>query len=542
MDKVARSVSTNRLTPLAAIAAGGAIRWRTLDAARIEAATLDRPIAVLGVRGLDHWSARWLAELGSDKDACALFAEGYIPALIEVDRDTDTARTIQQVLALTADAAGWPVLALALPDGRWIGATAWRPVRDQERTAGTLRLLAESAPALGDGSAAQDATRLAAMLAQLGHPPAAKLPDPTLYFDSLESHALAAADTLEGGFGPPPRRPDTALLGLLAQRANRADAPLALSAQVERTLAAICAGALHDHLGGGFFRACTDAAWRTPLCEQRSRDTGLLIPLLRGQGFATLADAAQAWLVQTCRRADGWFVHGFHADSAAGPGRWEEGAYHRWTAPQVAEVVGEAGAELLARRFDLGESPGYLAIRGQLDAAGTRRLPELVQRLAVAQRERPLPPRDDTAFAADQGIALVALADSEDPVEASARDQLVAQLVILEDLPAWWEADGTPVGQADARALAWLGRGAYACGARAPAERLAAAALDRTLDPADDEDGPSAAAVVAHLCADLSADLGWRARGLAVVSAHAYALRGAPLACAGLAHAWLRLR
>jgi len=227
------------------------------------------------------------------------------------------------------------------------------------------------------------------------------------------------------------------------------------------------------------------------------------------------------------------FVHGFHADSSAGPGRWEEGAYHRWTAPQVAEVVGEAGAELLARRFDLGESPGYPAIRGQLDAAGTRRLPELVRRLAVAQRERPLPARDDTAFAADQGMVLIALAEATDPVEIAAREQLLA----ITATPGWWEADGTPVGLADARALAWLGRGGFACGDRVRAERLAEAALTGVLDPADDEDGPSAAAVVAHLCADL----GWRERGLAVVSAHAHALRGAPLACAGLAHAWWRL-
>jgi uncharacterized protein YyaL (SSP411 family) len=522
------------MTPIVALAAGGGIRWRTLADARQEAALSERPLLVLGVRGLDHWSARWLAELGHDGDAVRLVNEGFVPALVEVDRDPATARVLQQVLALTADAAGWPALALALPDGRWVGASPWRPVRDQDRTAGTVRLLAEAAPALLDGSAVQDATRLAAMLAQVQVQPRTALPDPTLYFDSLESHALAVADTLEGGFGPPPRRSDPALLGLLAARAARSDAPLAVSAQVERTLAALCAGALHDHLGGGFFRACSDAAWRVPLCEQRSRDTALLIPLLRDQGLAPIADQATAWLINACRRSDGLFAHGFHADSPAGAGRWEEGAYHRWSAPQIAGIVGEAGAELLARRFDLGEAEGFPAIRGQLDPAGTRRLPELVHRLAVAQRERTPPARDDTAFAADQGMVLMALAGSSDRPASAARSALLAA---IGGAPAWWEADGTPLGTADGRAAAWLARGLQACGEPARAGRLAEAALASWLDPADDEDGPSPAAVAAHACADL----GWRERGLELVAVHAHSLRTAPLACAGLAHAWLRL-
>jgi hypothetical protein len=533
------------VTPLAAIAAGGAIRWRALAAGRAEAAASGRPLAVLALRGLDHWSARWLAELVSDADAAALLDQAFVPVLVDVDREPGLARTLQLVLAITAESQGWPLLACADADGRWLGASAWRPLRDQERSPGTLRLLVESAQALATGTALPDCTRLARMLDELERLPAATLPAPAVFFDNLDAHAMAAADQLEGGFGPAPRRPDAALLGMLLARP---DAAPALRSQRERTLATLCASALHDHLGGGFFRAVSDTAWREPFAEKRARDSALLIPLLLASGGTlerAVARQAGAWLVTACQRSDGLIAHGIHADSPAAAGRWESGAVYRWTALQAADVVGDAGAELLARRFDLGEAPAFPAVRGQVDAAQTAQLPALTHRLAVARSQRAQPRQDETAFVADQGMALMAVAalakaEPDEPLWTSACNGLRNALPVTE-APAWWEADGSPVGMADVRACAWLGRGLLAVGDRAAALTWAAAALAAPLPPAtDDEDGPAAVAVLAHLCADL-AEPSWTRCGLALVLAHAALLRRAPLAMAGLAHAWWRL-
>ena len=438
-------------------------------------------------RSLDHWSGRLLAELQGDSEVRALVDELFVPVVVDVDREPALARRAQQVLALTADAAGWPCVLCALPDGRPFGASPWRPLRDSGPTPGLVRLLVEIATLWQDDPEAcrADAAHLAEALAQVPAP--AKLPGRELFLDGLEAQAMAVADTLEGGFGPLPRLPQPTLLRFLWQRCQRDDAPLALQQQVERSFAALLAGGIHDHLAGGFHRACADAAWREPFFEKRARDNAQLASLFLaaaprlGEAYRSAALRALAWVLADLRRDDGLIAHGLAADSSAAPGRWEAGAAYTWQVDQIADVVGEQGARILAHRFDLDERPRALAVRGQLSTSDAERLPELVARLTAARRERPAPRRDDTVYARDQGMMLVALAaaqaaESHGPWAAAAegiRHALAGALWRHPADAAWvrlgfrawnWPLDGLPE----------------------------VAGLD---DPLDDEDGPSPAAL-----------------------------------------------
>ncbi len=476
-----------------------------------------RPLLLLVGTALDHWSSRLAAELAAEAGLASALAEVFRCVALDAAAEPAIAARVQRVLQLTAGATGWPAVAVGLPDGRLFGALAWRPLSE------LAHLLLQAATAWHERPAdcRSDAAHLAAAEAQLVAPAVGRPLTPELMLDGAESAANEAADTLAGGFGPPPRTAEPALWSFLIARAGRAEAPLALGRQVERSLAAWCAGAAHDHFGGGFFRGCADAGWREPFGEKRLADQAhaalLLLDAadrLGGTGaelWRGLAERTLGFAIAALRRPDGAYAHGFHADSPTAPGRWEDGAVARWTEAQVAEVVGAEGARLVARRFGLGSEPAVPAAGEALPTAEARRLPELVQRLAVARGERPQPRRDDTAYPAEQGLIAVAL-------ERAGLGEHLPPLAGTDPwtgraLAARWRRTGV----AEPRALAIAG------------EDL----LD-ALDPLGDL---APAAVLGHLRLDLYAITGetrWRESAFFLVDRARDRLRAAPLAHAGL--------
>jgi uncharacterized protein YyaL (SSP411 family) len=486
------------------LARQGTIPWR------LHADPSDpRPQLLVVGTALDHWSSRLVAELNAAPELSGALAELFSCILVDAAQEPQLAALGQHALRLTNGEAGYPVLAVCTPHGQPFGALPWRPIGDLA----TRLLAAAEAWHLQRADCLADAARIARAWEALRQPASGKALQTTLVVDAAEAAAIAAADPLEGGFGPPPRLVEPALWEFLIARAARPDAPFALQAQVERSLTALVAGQLHDHIGGGFFAGCATADWQQPFCHKplaTQAQLALLLlsagerlgkPLWREIGLRTLDFA-----VSSLRLEDGSYAHGLHADSPTAPGRWEHGAVYRWTLEQAAAVVGAEGSTLLAERFALPGIPGLGA------PLADHRLPALVQRLAVARSERPQPRRDDTVIAAEQGLIACALARAglfdfmpplvgDDPWTGRA-------------LTAIWRHTGAP----DPRALAIA----------------AADVMEEDLDPAG---GLAPAAVRAQLCldlAELTGDPNWRARAQALIDRSRDRIRAAPLAAAGL--------
>lgn len=526
--------------------ARGPITWRHWSAAALaEAQERDCLILVVAGTACDQWSAALAAELIADGEACTVITELFVPVVAEVLADPALCVRVQQVLALTADAVGWPACIICLPDGRPVGATAWRPVRDRDRRQGLLTMLLAIAEAWVERPTdlADDAQRLLTTIQQSQlrrHD--APLPTATLLLDRIEAAAMAVTDPLNGGFGPPPRGPDATLTRFLIARCRREGAPLALTRQVERHLAAVLAGAIHDQIGGGFHRACSDSSWREVFAEKRLADNvHWALALLEAADvfaqpvFAVVAERTLRWCLDVLGRDDGYYAAGLHATNRTG-----DGAYYRWTVDQVAAVVGEEGAELVARRYGLDDEPRLLAVVTPIDERERLRLPILLQRLAVARAERPAPPRDERTDPAAHGALLAALgvlcARADAPVDLRERAARLVTTVVA------WDAvvDGVA---ATAAQRAWLAIG-LASWDRPSAEawyaRLGEPLIQDAIVPGlvpmpvpseDGADGPGLPGLLAW--AALALDHPETAR--AIIAANAGLLRHAPLAAASLA-------
>src|SRR5207247_4739297 len=98
---------------------------------------------------------------------------------------------------------------------------------------------------------------------------------PADVLETAEAGLARRFDKVHGGFGGAPKFPSPhTLLFLLRRHARTKDA--ASLDMVVRTLDAMAAGGIHDHLGGGFHRYSTDAQWLIPHFEIMLYDTAML--------------------------------------------------------------------------------------------------------------------------------------------------------------------------------------------------------------------------------------------------------------------------
>lgn len=549
------------------------------------------PVAVVLGEACDHWSGRLARELRADDEVRELLRECYVCVAAEPTDQPALAARVQQVLSLHG-AQGWPAVAVLLPGGAFVGAVPYAPLRDGAKRAGLARVLLDLAQAWRDhrSDLEREAAHAAGILAELGALGAeAGLPAPKLTLDRVEAAAMAVADELEGGFGPPPRFHQPALVGFLLARCSAPGCAPALRSQLQRGFDALLAGAVHDHLAGGFFRGATDAAWARPFCDKRLLDNAQLVDLLLsadailgGERFRAAADGALGWCLGALGHADGGCVSGLLADSPGDGGVLIDGACYAWSEAAAAEIVGREGAELFARRY-LCDERGALdpegefrfpALRGEVAASERERLPAIVRRLAVARDERPQPARDERRRAGEQGLLLRALSraavrDDAPPAwrEAALRTLLVIREQLTVDgrlrasdiddageaamgdrarcargLLAWAELDGDAV--ARNQGLLWAEE--LAAQLTIDAQVVLADPLIEppVVDALDRPDAPSSAAVLGELLLDAHAVSGgreWLHAARRLVEAHAGALRAAPLAAAGLCLVWHRL-
>jgi len=235
-------------------------------------------------------------------------------------------------------------------------------------------------------------------------------------------------DTACGGFGGAPKFPRPAALHFLLRYWAGAGNAEALDMAV-KTLKAMAAGGMHDHLGGGFHRYSVDERWFVPHFEKMLYDQAqLAISYLEAYqitGDPALAAVARGifeYVLRDLRSPEGGFYSAEDADSIADPAQPAikgEGAFYLWTKAEIEHVLGAEDARSFAEWYGVeedgnvhddphGEFRGrnilYQAAPPGEAAGGMRR------KLLQARSARPRPHLDDKILTAWNGLMISALA------------------------------------------------------------------------------------------------------------------------------------
>ncbi|MEX0701734.1 MAG: DUF255 domain-containing protein [Planctomycetales bacterium] len=362
----------------------------------------------------------------------------------DVDEIYMTSLQVYFVLTRTPQPGGWPLSMFLTPEGKPFRGGTYFPPEDLRDDAGQVvrpafgTVLDEVAAAWKDDRETidQHADTITEQVRRVMQPQFA-LESATIDRELVASIVTAikeASDPVHGGVDfnadqpDAPKFPVAARLALL-QYQSRRQGDAEAGEIVARTLDAMAAGGIRDHLGGGFHRYSTDRRWHVPHFEKMLYDQAQLASIYTAafRRTGSRADRAVAeetldFVLRDMTGAQGGFHSAIDAETDA-----VEGAYYTWTPRQIEDVLGPADAKLFGRVYGVEEPRGLehgyvLHLAQPLDAVARdmsisaaaleRRLAEMRSRLLAARRDRKPPMTDDKVLAGWNGLMIRALADA----------------------------------------------------------------------------------------------------------------------------------
>ncbi len=351
------------------------------------------------------------------EDVAEVLNRSFISIKVDREERPDVDRIYMDAVMGISGHGGWPMSVFLTPDGKpFFGATFfWR--------AQFIKLLESVSDAWHNRRAELENTskKIAETLSEAAE---AETVDgksaPGIDLISQAEKQLAAAfDSANGGFGPAPKFPHSAAISLLLRACLRGGAEDS-RAIVETTLDRMARGGIYDHLGGGFARYSTDAAWRVPHFEKMLYDNAqLAIAYLEGyqatgrEMFAEVARETLDYLLREMTDPKGGF---YSAQDAGEVGK--EGAFYVWTSAEIDSALGSDERLQLKQLFNV--TPGGNFEHGAnvlwIDAAADwdRRSREPIatarRKLFESRTKRAAPHKDDKVLVSWNGLAISAFA------------------------------------------------------------------------------------------------------------------------------------
>jgi uncharacterized protein len=276
------------------------------DEALRRAGDEDKPIFLSIGYASCHWCHVMAHESFEDPATAADLSKWFISVKVDREERPDLDAVYMAATQALTGSGGWPMSVFCTPDGRPFYAgtyfppverhgmpsfrrvvqalgEAWESERAQVLAQADALVaavqrelrLAEALREEAVGSSAS-ATGSGAPLLRLAGPPEASL-DTEALLETVVTGLAAGFDPEWGGFGPAPKFPRPTLIELCLRRARRggSDADHARNMAL-RTLDAMAAGGIYDHLVGGFCRYATDPHWLVPHFEKMLTDQALL--------------------------------------------------------------------------------------------------------------------------------------------------------------------------------------------------------------------------------------------------------------------------
>lgn len=245
--------------------------------------------------------------------------------------------------------------------------------------------------------------------------------------DTAFSQLLQNFDPQHGGFGHAPKFPAPHQLMFLLRYARSRKNGQATEI-VRKTLDAIRAGGIHDHIGGGFARYSTDEKWLVPHFEKMLYDQALLamayteaFQVTGNSSYKKTVDDIFTYCERELRDPEGGFYSAEDADSEG-----VEGKYYVWSQDEVRKVLGEKQAELFCAAYHvtpdgnfegksipnlIGTDPADLAKKFSVNEQElTTALDQGRKKLLKARDDRIHPHKDDKILTSWNALMIIALA------------------------------------------------------------------------------------------------------------------------------------
>jgi len=401
----------------------------------------DKPVFLSIGYSTCHWCHVMAHESFEDAETATLMNEAFVNIKVDREERPDIDSLYMSVCQALTGSGGWPLSVVMTPDKRPFFAGTYFPKDSFPGRIG-MRDLILRLRELWDSerervlASAEDIIVWLKRESSLEEGDAPGIPALRQAYTELKTRF----DSLYGGFGDAPKFPSPHTLSFLLRYYRRFQDEAAL-AMVTKTLDAMRAGGIYDHLGFGFHRYATDRRWFLPHFEKMLYDQALLAfvyteacQVTGREAYGVTAREILSYVLRDLRSPHGGF---FSAEDADSEGR--EGAYYLWTIDEIRTVLGEQKTEQWMQAFDMkalenlgGEagrthSGAHVLARARAASAraedrasaGHEEL-EASRAMLLAARERRIRPGRDEKILCDwNGLMIAALAKAaqvfEDP-------------------------------------------------------------------------------------------------------------------------------
>ena len=285
-----------------------------------------------------HWCHVMEHESFEDSLVAQLMNENFVSIKVDREERPDIDDIYMTACNLVSGQGGWPLNAIALPDGRPIWAGTYFP---KEQWMNVLKQFNNLR--INDYAKLEEsAERLVAGLQQVD---AVVDVEENVSFteDELEAigeQFLQNIDFKFGGRNGSPKFPMPNNYEFLLKYAYAFPDSKALEA-VDNTLVKMANGGIYDHVEGGFSRYSTDKTWKVPHFEKMLYDNAQLVSLYaqayrltKNEYYKTIVDETLHFMEENWKDKSGGFYSSFDADSEG-----VEGKFYTFTQSEIEQII-----------------------------------------------------------------------------------------------------------------------------------------------------------------------------------------------------------
>ena len=428
------------------------VDWRAWGEDAFSAARREGKLVFLSVGySTCHWCHVMEHESFENERVAQVMNHHFINVKVDREERPDIDATYMAYVQATTGQGGWPMSVWLTPEGKPVFGGTYFPPDDRHGRPGFTRVCHELGRLWRDerGKLAESAADVMMQLQREAESAATLrgLPDKKVFGDFLD-RCESMFDPEWGGFGGAPKFPRPvvvrALMQLIERFGKESEEGQMAWEMCGRTLRAMAAGGMHDHLGGGFHRYSVDRYWHVPHYEKMLYDQAQIamayIDAWQISGEASFREVTEEvfrYLLETLRDSGGAFHAAEDADSLPTPDadHKREGAFWTWEAEEISRLLSPRDAAIFSKAYGVeangnarpasdphgeleGQNTLFRAMRDEALAemfdCGEEEIRETLAAakvlLSEARAKRPLPHRDDKIVTAWNGLAIAALA------------------------------------------------------------------------------------------------------------------------------------